>query len=141
MTPAGWRRAIGAGWIAGAYAGSVSAACGDALPSSGRLQAEAAGLQVAFVPRPWPLVVGRHFGLDVVVCAAPGRAPPAALRVDADMPAHRHGMNYRTSVQALGDGRFVAEGLMFHMPGRWRFIFDLGDATQPVRVTREVDVE
>ena len=32
-------------------------------------------------------------------------------------------MNYRPTVQALGDGRFTAEGLVFHMPGRWRFLF------------------
>jgi hypothetical protein len=141
MTRAGWRCALGAGLVACAFAGRVFAACGEALPATGRQQAEAAGLQVAFVPRPWPVLVGRHFGLDVVVCAAPGQAPPSTLRVGADMPAHRHGMNYRASIQALGDGRFVAEGLMFHMPGRWRFIFDLGDGAQPVRVTREVDVE
>jgi hypothetical protein len=141
MTRAGWRRAVGAGLVVCAVAGRVCAACGEALPAPGREHAEAAGLEVAFVPRPLPVVVGRHFELDVVVCAPPGRERPAALRVDADMPAHRHGMNYRASVEALGDGRFAVKGLMFHMPGRWRFIFDLGDGAQPVRVTREVDVE
>jgi hypothetical protein len=55
----------------------------------------------------------------------PAQPLPVALRVDADMPAHRHGMNYRTTVTALGDGRFRAEGLMFHMAGRWRLLFDL----------------
>jgi hypothetical protein len=63
---------------------------------------------------------GRHFALDVVVCARAGAALPVALRVDADMPAHRHGMNYRPTVRALGDGRYRADGLMLHMAGRWR---------------------
>jgi hypothetical protein len=132
--------------LAGALLGCVwapaaSAACGDDLPRNGRQQAESGGLQVAFAPKPWPVIVGRHFAIDVVVCAPPGGPAPDALRVDADMPAHRHGMNYRAGVKPLGDGRFVAEGLMFHMPGRWRFIFDVGSGAQPVRVTREVDVE
>ena len=40
------------------------------------------------------------------------------------MPAHRHGMNYRATVSTLSPGVYRAEGLMFHMPGRWRVIFD-----------------
>jgi hypothetical protein len=120
---------------------AATASCGDGLPLKGRQQAESGGLQLAFAPRPWPVVVGRHFAVDVVLCASPGGPAPDALRVDADMPAHRHGMNYRASVEPLGAGRFVAEGLMFHMPGRWRFIFDVGSGAQALRVTREVDVE
>jgi hypothetical protein len=50
---------------------------------------------------------------------------PSQLRIDAVMPQHRHGMNYRPTVAALGDGRFRAEGLLLHMPGLWEFSFDL----------------
>jgi hypothetical protein len=42
------------------------------------------------------------------------------------MPEHRHGMNYKPGIRPVGAGRFRAEGLMFHMPGRWEFVFDLG---------------
>jgi hypothetical protein len=51
-------------------------------------------------------------------------------------------MNYRTTVTALGDGRFRAEGLMFHMAGRWRLLFDLPAANgQPARrLSREIDL-
>jgi hypothetical protein len=41
------------------------------------------------------------------------------------MPAHRHGMNYKTSVSGKGSGRYRVEGLMFHMPGHWEFAFDV----------------
>ena len=41
------------------------------------------------------------------------------------MPEHRHGMNYAPSVTRLGPQRWRAEGLMFHMPGKWEFIFEL----------------
>ena len=39
------------------------------------------------------------------------------------MPDHRHGMNYTPAIRALGSGRFRAEGLLLHMPGRWEFVF------------------
>lgn len=121
--------------------GAALAACGDALPAATRLQAEAAGWQLAFAPRPVPLAVGRPFALDIVVCPPAGQPLPAALNVDAEMPAHRHGMNYRASVQTLGGGRWQAEGLMFHMPGRWRVLFDLDRAGQPpLRLAREIDL-
>lgn len=104
------------------------------------LRAEAEGYTVAFVPVPAPLATGQHFALDIAVCPGAGAAPPTALRVDADMPAHRHGMNYRPSVAARGAGLYRAEGLLLHMPGRWRFIFDLALDGRIARVIREVDV-
>ena len=39
------------------------------------------------------------------------------------MPEHRHGMNYKPEVKRLAPGRWRAEGLMFHMPGKWEFVF------------------
>ena len=104
-------------------AGAAPGTCGAHLVGPARQVAELDGLTVAFAPRPWPVPVGRHFALDIAVCAAPGTAVPPSLRVDADMPAHRHGMNYKPAVKPLGDGRFFAEGLMFHMPGHWRLRF------------------
>jgi hypothetical protein len=62
------------------------------------------------------------------------------LRVDADMPAHRHGMNYQTTVQMAGEGRFLAQGLLFHMPGRWRLIFDVDTGGKTVRLSQELEV-
>ncbi|MBL8352082.1 MAG: FixH family protein [Burkholderiaceae bacterium] len=122
-------------------AGAAAAACGDALPAAARLQAEATGWQLAFAPRPAPLAVGRPFALDIVVCPPAGQPLPATLKVDAEMPAHRHGMNYRASVKPLGSGRWQAEGLMFHMPGRWRVLFDLDRPGQPpLRLASELDL-
>ena len=120
----------------------AQAACGDSLPAAQRLLAEAGGLQLAFAPSPAPLALGRHFALDIVVCAPAGQPLPATLVVDADMPAHRHGMNDRATVAALGDGRFRADGLMFHMAGRWRILFVLpGTAGAPARrISHEIDL-
>ena len=135
------RRLLLASLLGGVAGSAAWASCGDHLPAQARHLASTPGMQVAFAPRPWPLVVGRHFALDLVLCPAADALLPATVRVDADMPAHRHGMNYRAAVKPLGAGRFSAEGLMFHMPGRWRFIFDIDRAGQTTRVTHEVEVE
>ena len=42
-----------------------------------------------------------------------------ALAVDADMPAHRHGMITRPEVSQAEDGSWWARGMIFHMPGAW----------------------
>jgi cytochrome c peroxidase len=69
--------------------------------------------------------VAEHFALDVAACAKPGHPPPESLKVDAHMPEHRHGMNYAPQVKPLGPGRWRAEGLLLHMPGRWELVFEL----------------
>jgi hypothetical protein len=101
---------------------------------------ESAGYALAWRTQPAPIVVGKHFAVDIVVCPKAGGAQPQSLRVDAQMPEHRHGMNYKASVTVVngeGPGRYRAEGLMFHMPGRWELLFELrGAATE--RLTAEV---
>ncbi len=123
--------------LGGAAAPAVAAACGDGLP----LRAAGAGYTVAFAPQPAKVVVGQHFRLDAVVCAEPGQPAATALKVDADMPAHRHGMNYRATVKGAGAQRWQAEGLMFHMPGRWRFLFELATPQGVRKLSHEVEVE
>jgi len=83
-----------------------------------------------------PIQVGRHFTLDLAVCP-----PPESMRVDASMPAHRHGMNYRPSIVPLGGGRYRAEGLMFHMPGDWQFLFEVRSGGRTERATDDLHVE
>lgn len=95
--------------------------------------------RLAFVAHPAPPPVGRHFRIEIQLCAP--ESTVRQLRVDADMPAHRHGMNYRATVKPLGAGRWQADGLLFHMPGRWRFVFDLETAQGTQRLTHEVEVE
>ena len=112
--------------------------CAAALPAPA-LTASSPRYDVAFRPDPAP-AVSRHFALDIVVCPKAGAALPATLAVDAHMPAHRHGMNYRPSVTPAGAGRWRAEGLLFHMPGEWEFRFDLGTADGLERATLRQEV-
>lgn len=100
-------------------------ACDPGLPGGDAARIEGQRYVVAWRPRPAPIRLGEFFALEVAVCARDGANVPAMLRVDARMPEHRHGMNYRPSAARAGDGRFVASGLLFHMPGRWELSFDL----------------
>lgn len=129
--------------LGAACVGSAWAACGDGLPAPGRQLLERSGVQLAYAPQGGSVPLGRHFALDIEVCAAAGGTAPTLLRVDADMPAHRHGMNYRSTLRTVSPGRYVAEGLMWHMPGRWRLVFELAAPPgQPVvRITQDRVVE
>ena len=101
-----------------------------------RARVEAAGVTVLFRTVPETIEVGRHFVVEAVVCP---RAP--GLRVDARMPEHRHGMNYGPRVSARADGVHVAEGLLFHMPGRWQLVFDVEHGGRTERLVTDVVLE
>ncbi|MEQ1774245.1 MAG: FixH family protein [Burkholderiales bacterium] len=93
---------------------------------------------LAYRTQPEPVVIGQHFVVELALCAKDGAAAPESVRVDAFMPEHRHGMNYKTKVTSSGAGKYRAEGLMFHMPGRWEYIFEVRAAGTTERMTTSV---
>ncbi|MBE0614551.1 MAG: FixH family protein [Burkholderiales bacterium] len=97
------------------------AAC-DAGP--GVLRGETSKVALAFRTTPPVIKVGELFSLRAEVCPQAGTRV-SGLKVDASMPAHKHGMNYQPRVRQTGPGSYAATGLMFHMPGRWQFTFDV----------------
>jgi len=115
--------------------------CAAALQAARPLVAKGDGARIVFVPRPQPVPVGQHFHVDFAVCGRDGARTDAAVQVDADMPAHRHGMNYRAAVSPRAGGVQRADGMMFHMPGTWRVIFDVALEGRTQRITREVEVQ
>jgi hypothetical protein len=100
------------------------------LPAGQRVEGKA--VSASFRTEPARIAVGQHFVLFLAACPAPER-----VMLDAHMPEHRHGMNYRPSVKTLGPGSFRSEGWLFHMPGRWEFVFELGGE----RLTHSVRLE
>ncbi|HKX38465.1 MAG TPA: cytochrome c peroxidase [Burkholderiales bacterium] len=111
------RRALRLCALAGLAAAFPAWACTPALEGT-RLESA----RHVLVYKPSSLSVSQHFSIDIEACAKAGPAPKT-LKVDAHMPAHRHGMNYAPKVVALGPGRWRADGLMFHMPGKWELVF------------------
>ena len=69
---------------------------------------------------PAELKVGQFFTAEVVTCRAPNSEPVREIRIDATMPAHGHGMNYRPAAARTAPGHYRFTGLMLHMPGTWR---------------------
>ena len=63
---------------------------------------------------------------------------PDAVRIDGFMPEHNHGMNYKAVVKGGEGGRYLADGMMFHMPGRWDFIFEVRGGGKTDRMTATV---
>lgn len=113
--------------------GAATAAC--ELPPGARV--ESAQLTLSYWTIPAKIEVGKPFALELAACPKAGPLVLERVRLDAHMPEHRHGMNYRIKVVRLGPGRFHSEGWLFHMPGRWEFLFDLG----PERLTHSLRIE
>ena len=93
---------------------------------------------LAYRTQPEKIVIGQHFAVELALCAKDNAATPDSVRVDAHMPEHRHGMNYKTAVTSSGAGKYRAEGLMFHMPGRWEYIFEVRASGATERMTTSV---
>lgn len=108
-------------------------------PAPAALRAEGREAVVLFQPRPAPIKVGALFALDVVICSKHGEA--RALAVDATMPEHKHGMNYKPVVKRAAAGGFAVTGFMFHMPGRWQFVFDIETGAGRERVLHDLTLE
>ena len=121
------RWSFGAACALGMVAGAA-AACDPPRPGPDAVRVESGNWTLSYRTRPDKIVVGQHFSVEIGLCGRSGPDEPQRLLVDAHMPEHRHGMNYRPSVVREGEGRYRAEGLMFHMPGRWEFLFELHSA-------------
>ena len=131
------RAALGVA-LAGLAASAL--ACEPHLPGEGVARIE--GKRYALAWRALPAIqVGEFFRLEIAVCSREGQPTVRTLRIDAQMPEHRHGMDYRATVRPQGPERFVAEGLLLHMPGRWEFSFDLnvGADRETLRTDIKID--
>ncbi len=121
--PAGGRL-LPAALLSAALWPGLAAACPPASADGHRLAAD--GVELAWrvdgaAASAAPVPLAEPFSLQLRLCP-----PQAELRaVDASMPAHRHGMNYRPTLHALGDGRWRADGLLWHMAGTWALRFDV----------------
>jgi hypothetical protein len=112
---------VALGWLTLTWPEAALAGC-EAGP--GVQVARSGDVHVAFRTTPAAVKVGQPFGLVAEVCAPPGVAV-SDLKVDALMPAHKHGMNYRTQVSRNSGNQFQVTGLLFHMPGRWQYVFEV----------------
>lgn len=111
------------GGVALVFLATSAAACEPPLAGADVQRASGERFVVAWRTTA-PIRLSEFFGVDFAVCSRDGTRV-AQARVDARMPAHRHGMNYRPQIAAQDGGRFSARGLLFHMPGDWELVFDV----------------
>ena len=112
------------------------AAVGCELPGGQAQKIQSAHYLVLYRTQPAPLKVGQHFAVEFAVCPT-----PESVRIDATMPEHKHGMNYRPTVTATGDGRYRADGLMLHMAGKWELAFEVRAKDAVERVVQVLSLE
>ena len=116
---------------------AVATACEPPAGFTPRGRLDSGDLVILYRTLPATVEVGRHFAVEAVVCGGPARV----VGVDADMPEHRHGMNYRARVRDDGAGRYLAEGLLIHMPGRWRLLVDVERDGRAERLATDLVLE
>ena len=104
----------------------------------GGQRVESARYVLAYRTKPERVRIGEHFSIDLMVCPKSGQPAPDVVRVDGFMPDHNHGMNYKAVVKPAASGRYEATGLMFHMPGKWDFIFEVRGEGKMDRMTHTV---
>lgn len=98
------------------------------------------GVDIAWRPMPAPIATGKPFAVEFEVCPRGAQREIGRMVVDAVMPDHRHGMNYRPTLSGQPGGVMRADGLVFHMPGRWQLIFDVQIGGQAQRITEDIVV-
>ncbi len=115
---------------------------GTPAPSPDQKWAElsAPTVRLRYRLHPDPVAVSQSLEIEVIACPQQGTATPEKVRVDARMPAHGHGMNYRPKTTQLAPGHYHFDGLILHMPGQWQLIFDVMQADQRTRLTAEVEL-
>lgn len=119
--------------------------CGDAASGKaggGRVDSNAGSYSVSFEPSPRPIPLNQPFDVAFTVSARGGATlGSVSVDVDARMPAHRHGMSRAAKVTSLPGGKYLAQGLMLHMPGRWELYFDITEGGRTERAQVDVDLE
>lgn len=82
--------------------------------------------EASYAPEVDPVPMRTLHAWTVTIRTADGRpVDDAVITIDGGMPDHGHGLPTQPTVrEALGEGRYVIEGVKFNMGGYW--IFDLG---------------
>lgn len=121
--------------------GAQALACQMPVLDSARTLGDDKGFALAWRFVPAKPKIGEFFAVEFAVCNRNAPATSETLRIDATMPAHRHGMNFQPRIAAIGPNIYRAEGMMFHMPGKWQLAFEQRAPGGPARVTADIEIE
>lgn len=125
----------------GALLAGAAQACEVPTLDKARKLDDGAGSSLVWRFVPAQPKIGEFFAIEFGGCALGGPLTAEAVRVDATMPAHRHGMNFKPRVTTVGPNLLRAEGMMFHMPGTWQLSFEQRSSAGIARLTTDVEIE
>ena len=125
-------------WVCFLFVLAAAPAAAQTCDFPGAQKMEAPRYWLAYRTKPERLRIGEQFTVELLVCPKSGQPAPEGVQIDGFMPEHNHGMNYKAVVKPSANGRYEASGLMFHMPGKWDFIFDVRGGGKTDRVTHSV---
>lgn len=73
-------------------------------------------------------VARRRFSLELKITSTRGEKDEMrAVTIDAQMPEHHHGMNVAPTITLERGGSARADGMLFHMSGKWEVDVDIDD--------------
>ena len=110
-------------WLLAVLAAGPAFACGEGVP----MVAETPSALSVHATVPDPLPLAQPFRMQIQFCGD-STVPLERVTVDATMPAHQHGMNFRVDLAEAERNRFEVSNVVFHMPGLWE-----------IRVEAEID--
>lgn len=88
---------------------------------------ESGHFRVSYESRLEPIAINRlHQWVVTVTDAAGTPVDGAHIQVSGGMPAHDHGLPTEPAVvEELGGGRYLLDGMRFHMHGAWEVVLEL----------------
>jgi hypothetical protein len=102
---------------------STSATTSATMPARTRWS-EKRLFEVSYVATPSPVPLLTTHAWTVTIADGEGQpVRDATVTVLGVMPEHDHGFPTTPQVKPLGDGRYLVEGIKFHMPGDWVVLF------------------
>ena len=124
--------------LASAFALILTAS--SATAATADLSGSARGITLDVFSRLSPLEINSIHSWEIALYDEQGPIEDATIEVTGGMPEHNHGMPTQPQItQQLAAGRYLLEGVRFHMPGLWRITAVVTRDSAPV--TLVIDFE
>ena len=91
------------------------------LANEADLTGSSRGISLEIFSQLSPIVINTIHSWEVVLTDENGAVSGATLDIVGGMPEHNHGMPTQPQItEEVTPGRYLLEGVRFHMPGLWR---------------------
>ena len=106
------------------------------------LKGSARGITLEVFSQLSPIEINTIHSWEIVLSDDDGPVSGASLEIVGGMPEHNHGMPTQPRItQELVPGRYLLEGVRFHMPGIWRLTSSISTEKNQGRPATVVVIE